>query len=153
MDQTNTAATQWIRYDHGSLLSPTFGEWCLWSFVYDGSRNYFTGTLNVRDGDKRYLHCGPFTFYLSEIHNVHFAREIFMVDERKHLLKSGDFVRIRDDHESLNRRGMDGMVHQVLDEGVGIIFGCDRHRKFLDANSVGVEYFNFDELDMETIQR
>lgn len=40
-----SAATGWFPYKPGTILSPSIGEWCLWSTIIRGERNYFTGKL------------------------------------------------------------------------------------------------------------
>lgn len=48
MDET--AATTWIKWNPESPLGPILGEWCLWSMVWGGERNYFSGCLLEIEG-------------------------------------------------------------------------------------------------------
>ena len=47
------AATPWQKfsYDQNALGQPRQGEWCLWSMVISGQRNYFSGSWRMY-GDK-----------------------------------------------------------------------------------------------------
>jgi len=40
-------AAPWLEYNGNkdSILDPQIGEWCLWSMIHNGKRNYFTGSL------------------------------------------------------------------------------------------------------------
>lgn len=40
-----SAATDWFPYRADSMFSPQEAEWCLWSTVIRGERNYFAGKL------------------------------------------------------------------------------------------------------------
>ena len=41
-----SAASVWLKFDiNNTWLSPQIGEWCLWSMIIDGERNYFSGSL------------------------------------------------------------------------------------------------------------
>jgi len=48
-DNAKPAATSWLKYEQTSILSPNIGEWCLWSMIENGKRNYFTGSLFMSD--------------------------------------------------------------------------------------------------------
>lgn len=45
--KSNPAATSWLKYtaNKESIFDPQVGEWCLWSMIHDGDRNYFSGKL------------------------------------------------------------------------------------------------------------
>ena len=68
-------------------------------------------------------------------------------------LTSGQFVRVRKDHENSSRAGLDGMVHLDSDDGqsVALIFGWDRHNQPQHAVCVGPELWKKDELDLTTV--
>lgn len=55
MNDTTAAATHWIKYDPISIVGPREREWCLWSMVIKGERNYFSGRLVVI-GNQTYLY-------------------------------------------------------------------------------------------------
>lgn len=46
----SSAATDWFPYRANSIFAPQEGEWCLWSTVIRGERNYFCGSLVERNG-------------------------------------------------------------------------------------------------------
>ena len=48
---SKSAATAWFRYDPDSPFAPEMGEWCLWSRIIDGERNYFSGRLFASSGE------------------------------------------------------------------------------------------------------
>ena len=52
--QSQPAATQWFKWSPDSVIGPDIGEWCLWTMVINGRRNYFSGSLFNLD-DKVYL--------------------------------------------------------------------------------------------------
>lgn len=39
------AATVWLKYNPTDILAPVLNEWCLWSMIENGDRNYFSGKL------------------------------------------------------------------------------------------------------------
>jgi len=65
-------------------------------------------------------------------------------------LLSGQFIRVRRDHENTYRAGLDGMVSRDSDDGesVALIFGFDRHNRPQHAVCVGPELWQKDELDL-----
>jgi hypothetical protein len=66
-------------------------------------------------------------------------------------IKRGDFIRVKSDHENPYRRDKDGMVTDVLENQVGLVFGSDRHNELQRCECVGTELWNIDELDLSTI--
>jgi len=43
------AATSWQKYILNRVDVPEIGEWCLWSIIENGKRDYFTGSLFMSD--------------------------------------------------------------------------------------------------------
>lgn len=78
MKHITPAATIWLKYDQSSLLVPAPGEWCLWSFVHRGERNYCTGSLFIsKHTDKillNYDNCQSVemddTFYFANVNTM-----------------------------------------------------------------------------------
>lgn len=67
-------------------------------------------------------------------------------------IKRGSFVRVKSDHPIGSRAGKDGMVVDVFDQGVGLTFGHDRYSEGQGCLCVGPEMWNFDELDLTTVE-
>jgi len=63
-------------------------------------------------------------------------------------LSPGPFVRVRADHEDTTRAGRDGMVVSAGVDSVGLMFGSDRNNRDQHTRSVGIEAWQFDELDL-----
>lgn len=57
-----TAATRWLKYDPNSLGSPKPYNWCLWTLVIDGERNYFAGSI-IEQGGKQFINWAGFTSF------------------------------------------------------------------------------------------
>ncbi len=56
----NHAAGAWIKYDNQINLVPSHGQWCLWSMVISGHRNYFAGSSFPHHG-KPHILFTPYT--------------------------------------------------------------------------------------------
>jgi hypothetical protein len=69
------AATQWIRFEPESttnLGTPMPGEWCLWSFVTEHGREYYSGTWYRGDDNK--VRIKTEYGWTAEAKDVYFAR-------------------------------------------------------------------------------
>jgi hypothetical protein len=69
------------------------------------------------------------------------------------MLKQSDFVRVKRDADF--RPGQDGMVMAPQDEEghVGLLFHYDRYGEANRTESVGIELWHVDELDLSSIDR
>lgn len=77
------------------------------------------------------------------------------------ILRRGDFICVKADHNDHTRAGLDGMVMDVSDAGIGLYFGLDRSGKAQHVHRVGsgnaqhvycagTEMWAVDELDLKT---
>ncbi len=64
-----------------------------------------------------------------------------------------DFIRVRHDHVDHTRAGKDGMVVDVDQEGVALVFGYDRDGIIQNVRCVGAEFWRNEELDPKTLDR
>lgn len=69
------AATDWFEYNEKAIIAkPGISEWCLWSFIIDGKRNYFSGKL-FRAANRVGLHIDGYrSFWVDEIESIYWAR-------------------------------------------------------------------------------
>lgn len=75
------AATKWIKYDKDSIGSPKPYEWCLWSLVINGSRNYFGSMLIEQYGERFVQWDGLAAFDIDD--SLYFARVIKMCSDHR----------------------------------------------------------------------
>jgi len=64
-----------------------------------------------------------------------------------------DFIRVREDHVDHTRAGKDGLVVDVDEDGVALVFGFDRDGVFQNVRCVGAEFWRTEELDPKTLDR
>lgn len=66
-------------------------------------------------------------------------------------MKPGDFIRVREDLNAPNRAGKDGMVVEVYENSVALLFHYDRHNQAQGCWCVGPEMWFKRELDFNTL--
>jgi hypothetical protein len=66
-------------------------------------------------------------------------------------MKSGDFVKVREDHSNPYRKGKDGFIIEIYENSVALFFGFDRHNQSQGCICVGRELWGLNELDIDTI--
>ncbi|HWT01168.1 MAG TPA: hypothetical protein VN256_13045 [Pyrinomonadaceae bacterium] len=67
------AATEWIKFESGNqaIYNPRPGEWCLWSFVTEHGREYYSGSYYEREGK---LMLNTEYGWAAELKDAYFAR-------------------------------------------------------------------------------
>ena len=66
-------------------------------------------------------------------------------------LKSGQFVRVREDHPEKRCAGKDGLISEVDANTVGLTFGYDRHSNWQNVICHGIELWMQYELDLNSV--
>lgn len=69
------------------------------------------------------------------------------------VLMAGDFVRVKDTHEDHTRAGKDALVMARDDELCVLMFGYDRYNRDQHVICVGLEQWELDELDLDSVDR